>query len=85
MSNDESEHLEKLKTHILLNILPFSKIDESIVDQAAADLSSNNQILTNYYNWLKILQIDLDKGLSVEELKQAKASYYSSVYGDITN
>jgi hypothetical protein len=85
LSHDETVHLEKLKTHILLNINPFSSIDNSIIDQVTQDLSNTNHILANYYNWLKILQIELDKDLSVEELKQAKASYYLSVYGDITN
>ena len=82
LSNEETLNLEKLKTHILLNIPPFSNIDNTIIDIINQDLS-NNTILANYNNWLKLVQLELNKNLSVDELKQAKASYYLSVYGDI--
>jgi hypothetical protein len=80
LSNEETSHLEDLKTNILLNIAPNNKIDEDMVISSLNDANNTTAILSNYYNWLKTLKADIGRDLSVEELKQAKASYYSMVY-----
>jgi len=80
LSNTESEQLENLKTNILLNLNPFSKIENNTII-SACDLTEQPNIITNnYYNWLKALKSDLQRDLTMEENKQAKASYYSMVY-----
>jgi hypothetical protein len=85
LSNTESQKLEDIKTNILLNITPFSSIaDESIVNNLNS-LENNNGILNKYYIWLKALQSDIGRELSVDETKQAKASFYSMVYTEIDN
>jgi hypothetical protein len=85
LSNTESQKLEDIKTNILLNITPFSSIaDESIVNNLNS-LENNNGILNQYYIWLKALQSDIGRELSVDETKQAKASFYSMVYTEIDN
>jgi hypothetical protein len=85
LSNTESQKLEDIKTSILLNITPFSSIaDESIINNLNSS-SNNNTILNQYYIWLKALQSDIGRELSVDETKQAKASFYSMVYTEIDN
>jgi hypothetical protein len=78
LSSSEYENLEKVKTKALLSLRPFAKIDKGIID-SAFDNSTNASVNT-YNNWLKDLKTSFDRDLSVEEIKQAKASFYSEVY-----
>ena len=82
LSNTESENLENIKANILLSLEPYSKIDDDIINNAFAKADNSNLILHQYNNWLKTLKMEVGRDLSVEELKQAKASFYSSVYTD---
>lgn len=83
LSNIESQKLEDIKTNILMSIMPFSAIsDESITSQLSSIEISNSNIST-YYKWLKALKIDLGRDLSVDEVKHAKASFYSMVYNEV--
>jgi hypothetical protein len=83
LSSSEEKELEQIKTNILLNTPPLSNIEEDKIMLAfEKSLSSTEQVV--YYNqWLKNLQSELGRELSVEENKQAKASYYLMVYSDI--
>lgn len=78
LSSSEYENLEQIKTKALLSLRPFAKIDKSIIDSAFNN--SNNASVIQYYNWLKNLKSSFGRDLSVEETKQAKASFYSEVY-----
>jgi hypothetical protein len=83
LSNAEAKELEQTKTNILLNTDPLSSIEEDkIMASFEKSLSSTSQ-LVHYQHWLKNLQSELGRELSVEENKQAKASYYLMVYSDI--
>jgi hypothetical protein len=85
LSNSETDELESLKTSILLNLTPYSKIDSDSVSMISAGyLYSNNPIVINFNNWIKALRSDLNRDLSVDETKQAKASYYAMVYDSIS-
>ena len=84
LSNSESDYLDKLKTSILFNTEPFAKIDQPLINKTMS-MSLDNPLINEYNNWIKMLQIEYSKELSVEEIKQAKASFYSSVYGNLTN
>ena len=83
LSNAEAKELEQTKTNILLNTDPLSSIEEDkIMASFEKSLSSTSQLI-HYQHWLKNLQSELGRELSVEENKQAKASYYLMVYSDI--
>lgn len=85
LSHLESQKLEDIKTNILLLIDPFSAIgSESIINHLPSE-KTNSIHLNQYYIWLKSLQSDLGRELSVDETKQAKASFYSMVYNEIDN
>jgi hypothetical protein len=83
LSNIETKELEQIKTNILLNTDPLCLIEEDKIMLAFEKSASSNQQLFHYYHWLKNLQSDLGRELTVEENKQAKASYYLMVYSDI--
>lgn len=79
LSNIENKQLEDLKTNILFQFDPYSNITEAeIVKQINEPIDHN--LIKNYYNWLKLISIDIDRELTVDEVKQAKASFYDMVY-----
>jgi hypothetical protein len=80
LSNVEYEKLEDIKTNILLTIQPFSQISEQTI---IANISIQNSNIKPYYNWLKSIRQDLGRDLNMEEIKQAKASFYSMVYNEM--
>jgi hypothetical protein len=85
LSNIECQKLEDIKTNILLNIQPFSAISDETIQNRLSSASETSSYLNKYYIWLKALQSDLGRELSVDETKQAKASFYSMVYSQIDN
>jgi hypothetical protein len=76
LSNIESAKLEDIKTSILFSLSPFDSINNELI----SGISINNNAVSTYYNWLKLLKSDLGRDLTVEEHKQAKASFYTMVY-----
>ena len=85
LSHLECQKLEDIKTNILLSISPFSSIGDDSISSHLAYAQDNSANLNQYYTWLKALQSDLGRELSVDETKQAKASFYSMVYNEIDN
>ena len=78
LSNAENEELEKIKTNILFQTQPFAKLnEENIVEYLSA--STNNDTKT-FYNWLNLVKLELSRELTVDEIKQAKSSFYTMVY-----
>jgi hypothetical protein len=85
LSNEESLELDNIKTKILFSTPPFSDISEEKVASQIHNLSAQ-QTQTNinaYHNWINQLRSALNKELTVEEQKQAKASFYSMVYSSL--
>jgi|688.fasta_scaffold05842_15 hypothetical protein len=79
LSNIENKQLEDLKTNILFKFNPYSNISEAeIVKQISEPIDHN--LINNYYSWLKLISIDINRELTVDEIKQAKASFYDMVY-----
>jgi hypothetical protein len=79
LSHIENKQLEDLKTNILFQFNPYASINETeIVKQISEPIDHN--LINNYYNWLKLISIDIDRELTVDETKQAKASFYDMVY-----
>lgn len=84
LSASETNEAELTKTKILFNLKPFAKIDNDMIMQsfASLDSSDNNQTVAVYQEWLKNISGELNSNLSIEDTKQAKASFYSMVYSD---
>jgi hypothetical protein len=82
LSTQELKELESTKTKILFNIDPFSNITNDMVNECFFKLNSQHTISlhNSYINWLKNIALNLDTDLSVEDQKQAKASFYNMVY-----
>jgi hypothetical protein len=74
LSNEQIKELENIKTSILFNTKPFCTINN---EQILAKLTDLNQAeLVSYSVWLRQLASDLNRDLSVDDQKQAKASFY---------
>ena len=81
LSNEQTKELENVKTSILLNTKPFCTINSECLSEELKDL--NYAKLTQYSVWLRSLASDLDRDLSVEDQKQAKASFYCFLNSEI--
>jgi hypothetical protein len=82
LANVESDELEQTKTKILFGLKPFSQITEESVKEAFAQIANNPQstALYEFKTYASEISRDLDRDLTVDENKQAKASFYSMVY-----
>jgi len=82
LSSIEFSEAEEIRTKILFGLQPMSKIDEDSIMGSFAQIDSpeNKYKIYEYKNWLKSIEQTLNQSLSVEEQKQAKASFYSLVY-----
>ena len=78
----EFQEAEETRTKILFGLQPMSKIDNESITSAFSniDTSATQNTLIEYKNWLKSIEQTLDQSLSVDDQKQAKASFYSLVY-----
>ena len=87
LSASESKEIESLKTKLLFSIDPYSKIDKDTIlaKMSAVDSVLSQRICGEYYSWLKTISADIMEPLSVEDQKQAKASFYYMVYNHINN
>ena len=82
LSSMEFQEAEETRTKILFGLQPMSKIDNESITSAFSniDTSATQNTLIEYKNWLKSIEQTLDQSLSVDDQKQAKASFYSLVY-----
>lgn len=82
LSNEEVLELDSIKTKILFSLDPLTDITEENVVSKLKHLSAQqtNEIITHYNKWSNELRSLLNKELTVDEQKQAKASFYSMVY-----
>jgi hypothetical protein len=82
LSSIEFQEAEETRTKILFGLQPMSKIDNESITSAFSniDTSATHNTLIEYKNWLKSIEQTLDQSLSVDDQKQAKASFYSLVY-----
>jgi hypothetical protein len=82
LSKIESKELDALKTRILFSLDPFSKTDEESIKSHLHNTQNQHttETITLFQNWLKSLKANINRDLTVEEIKQAKSSFYSMVY-----
>lgn len=85
LSSDETKEVDLIKTKILFTLDPLSNIASDNIIDILGNLNQfdKNETILAYSVWLKELKADLNKDLSVDEHKQAKASFYSMVYSSI--
>jgi hypothetical protein len=82
LSNLEAKELEETKTKILFNVKPFANIDQDYIENILVNINTkaNSQLMSYYKQWQGSIQQDLSYTMSLDEQKQAKASFYSMVY-----
>jgi hypothetical protein len=81
LSNEQTLELEQIKTKVLFDLKPFSQIDHESIKHSLHNLNNNNnKEYFTYQNYIKQISNDLNRQLTIDEQKQAKASFYSMVY-----
>jgi len=86
LSSVQYDEAEATKTKILLSASPFVNIDDSyILDTFNSVQSANINELYNYYlQFLNGMKSSLARELTVQELKNIKSYFYSTVYDTLT-
>ena len=82
LSQKEYAEAEVLKTKLLLSFKPADDITESIVASKISTVDSDTKLFAKYNTFIKTLQNHLNRVLTTEEYKQAKAYFYASVYSE---
>ena len=82
LSKEETREIEGVKTKILFGIDPFSSISEEKLVSLLSTINDPtfNDLNKNYELYIKSIQADLNKDLSIEEYRHIKSCFYSSVY-----
>jgi hypothetical protein len=82
LSHLEASELEEVKSKVLFNIKPYSIIDRDAVELVfnTINTQANLELMGHYIDWQKSVQQDLPHTMSLDDQKQAKASFYSMVY-----
>ena len=81
LSHEENKELEKIKTKIFFSLEPF---DEATQDHILGKLNQINDqkilaTIDQYSVWLNQLKMDLNIELSIDNIKQAKSSFYTQI------
>ena len=81
LSHEENKELEKIKTKIFFSLEPF---DEATQDHVLSKLNQINDqkilaTIDQYSVWLNQLKLDLNIELSIDNIKQAKSSFYTQI------
>jgi hypothetical protein len=86
LSKAESKEMDIVKTKVFFSIQPHCTIDDSIINKVFANIQSENHttVVSAYNNWLKPIKTQINRDLTVEEIKQLKSSFYSMVYNSLT-
>ena len=80
LSNEESRELETIKTAILFNLQPFCTINSEKILACFEDL--NFKFIDEYSVWLKGISSKFDDKLTVDDQKNAKASFYYLIHNE---
>jgi len=80
LSNEEFNELDNIKTKILFDINPLCSLSDEMIVASMQTTPAQNPYIEQYNLWVNQLRSQLNKELTVDEKKQAKASFYSMVY-----
>ena len=85
LSKAESKEMDSVKTKILFSLTPTCTIDRDLMSRALANIHAKEHatIIGAYNNWLKPIKTEINRDLTVDEIKQLKSSFYSLVYNSL--
>ena len=85
LSKAESKEMDSVKTKILFSLTPTCTIDPDLMTKALANIHAKEHttVIGAYNNWLKPIKTEINRDLTVDEIKQLKSSFYSLVYNSL--
>jgi hypothetical protein len=85
LSKAESKEMDSVKTKILFSLTPTCTIDPDLMAKALANIHAKEHatVIGAYNNWLKPIKTEINRDLTVDEIKQLKSSFYSLVYNSL--
>lgn len=79
LSAEEFDNAEDVKFNILMNIEPFTEINMENIHKAISQ-KNENQYITECKKWIDETSYDLERKLSIEEIRNIRTSYYTDFY-----
>jgi hypothetical protein len=85
LSKAESKEMDSVKTKILFSLTPTCTIDPDLMTKALVNIHAKEHatVIGAYNNWLKPIKTEINRDLTVDEIKQLKSSFYSLVYNSL--
>jgi hypothetical protein len=80
LSQKEYEEAENLKTKLLFAFTPSESVTEDSIATKIATVDKDLDLYKKYCSFAKNIQSSIDRVLTTDEYKQAKAYFYASVY-----
>lgn len=82
LTAEEIGTVEQLKFETLFSLEPLTNINEDVVAASIASSSIDGVILDTYQEWVKTLSSELNRQLTMDELRQVQTTLYTNIYGD---
>ena len=79
LTASEFNESERVKFCILFNLSPFVSIDEASI-AVALDKKVANGVVTECNEWISNASLDIERKLSIEEIRNIRASFYAEKY-----
>ena len=79
LTAQEFENAEEVKFSILMNLEPFADLTLENMGQAMAEASAQAHI-RHCKDWIDNAGSSLDRKLSIDEIRNIRASYYADFY-----
>lgn len=81
-SNDEAQKAEEVKFGILCHLEPLSELTEEAIVDALDKGGTPSSIKEEYHSWMFEVAQELNRTLTVDEVRQLQAALYASILGD---
>lgn len=82
LAYDDVQILEKLKMDALFNLTPLGVVDNKTILTAVQQGSISNKLNSVYKDWMINIKQELDRSLTIDEIRDVQACLYVSVYGE---
>ena len=84
LTSDEFSQSETIKFGILYNLDAFASVDEESIALALGEKLTDG-VITKCNEWISNAAIDIDRKLSIEEIRNIRISFYVDKYSDDTS
>ena len=82
LSGKQTADAEQLKFKAMYNLKPLDKITVTTINEAVRGSDIGGETMTTYNDWVDQISQDMDRPLTLDELKQVQANIYIANVGE---